>query len=144
MRPPLHSTAILDTKSRHKSLSNSLTLALISHPEELPSGSIDRACHTLGPKPKVCLCFQTSVPTALANTPSRQGPLEPHRPTVPAPLKETGPIPLVTTLQIRRNLQGPEGILIAESTLYKYVHLTQPEQLPPIQTGRQMSPETKD
>ena len=109
MRPPLHSTAILDTKSRDKSLSNRLTLALISHPEELPSGPIDRACHTLGPKLKACLCFQTSVPTALANTPSRQGPLEPHRPIVPALLKETGPIPLVTTLQIRRNLQGPRG-----------------------------------
>ena len=61
------------------------------------------------PQPKPGMCFQTSVPTALAHTPSALGPLEPHRTTVPALSKETLPIPLPTTLQIRRNRPDPRG-----------------------------------
>ena len=49
MRPPRDSTAIVDNKSRDKSLSKRLTLALLLYPEEFSSRSVDRACHTYFP-----------------------------------------------------------------------------------------------
>ena len=104
---PFHSP--LDTKSRDRSLKKGRTLALHSNPEQLPSRSVDGACHTLGPKPEPSLCFQTAGPAALSHTPSTLGPLEPQRRTVPALFKETLPIPLATNLQIRRMLQDPRG-----------------------------------
>lgn len=52
MRPPRHSTAIVDTKSREKSLNKCHTLNLSSYPEEFSSQSIDQACHTYVPKSK--------------------------------------------------------------------------------------------
>ena len=107
-----NSTALLDTKSRDRSLKKGRTLALHSNPEQLPSRSVDGACHTLGPKPEPSLCFQTSGPAALTHTPSTLGPLESQRRTVPALSKETLPIPLATNLQIRRMLQIPEAIPI--------------------------------
>ena len=133
MRPLQPSTAILFRKSRDKSLSNHLAHALRSYPEELPSRSVDRVCHTLGPKPKLSLYFQTTFPTAMAHTPSRLWPLEPHRRSVPGLSKETVPIPLATTLPIKRKLQDPRGH--PNSVRLPWTHrgnLTQAVQLPPL------------
>ena len=56
------------TQNPDRSLQKGRTLALHSNPEKPPSRSVDGACHTLGPKPKPSLCFQTSGPAALTHT----------------------------------------------------------------------------
>ena len=124
--------AIFDTKSRDIILRYHFPLARLSYAEELPSGSVDQACHTLGLKPKPNFCFPISVPTAMAHTPFRLGLLEPHHRMVPGLSKETVPIPLATTLQIRRKFQGPRGHPIVEDALDTQGILTQDEQLFPL------------
>ena len=96
-----HSTAIVDKKSRDQCLSKRLRLALSSYPEEFFSWFVAWACHTYVPKPKLSLCFQTSVLKVLGHTPSRLGPLEPHIRTVPTPCMEILPIRLSKIVQIR-------------------------------------------
>ena len=82
MKSPGNFTTMSDTISRDKLLRKSLTLALVSYPEEFSSGSVDQSCHTYDPKHKPSLCFQTTVQTALAYTPYRLMPLEPNLTTV--------------------------------------------------------------
>ena len=100
MRLPRHSTAISDTKSRDKSLSKCLRLALSLYPEEFFSWFIDRACHTYLPKAKLSLCFQTSVPKVLGHTPSRLGPQVSHIRTVSTQSMGILPIPLSKTVKL--------------------------------------------
>ena len=72
--PPLYYyTAIIDTKTTNKSLGFRPTLALISDPEHLASGTSDWACHTIEPDPKASWCFQTSVPRVLPHKPTSLG-----------------------------------------------------------------------
>ena len=104
-----HTTAIVDTKSRDKSLSKCLRLALSSYPEEFFSWFVDWACHTYVPKPKLSLCFQTSVLKVLGHTHFRLGLLEPHIRTVPTPCMGILHIPLSKIVQIRRTLQSTRG-----------------------------------
>ena len=104
-----HSTAIVDTKSRDKSLSKRLRLILSSYPEEFFLRFVDWACHTYVPKPKLSLCFQNSVLKVLGHTPSRLGPLEPHMSTVSTQSMGILPIPLSKIAQIRRTLYSPRG-----------------------------------
>ena len=70
------------------------------------------------PLPEPSLLFQTSVPTALANTASRLGPLEPYHRTMPALSWETLSIPLATHLQNMRNLKAPEDIPLPGASLH--------------------------
>ena len=65
-----------------------ITLTLFSNPEVFSSWSVDQSCHTYDPKHKPSLCFQTTVPTALAYTTYRLRPLEPNLRTVLALSKD--------------------------------------------------------
>ena len=127
-----HSTAIVDTKSRDQSLSKRLRLTLSSYPEELFSWFVYWACHTYVPKPKLSLCFQTSVLKVLGHTPSRLGPLESHIRNVPTQSMGILPIPLSKIVQIRRTLQVPEAIPICRALWTGKGGLTPAEHLPPL------------
>ena len=81
MKSPGNFTTISDTISTDKNLSQSLTIALFSYPEEF-SWSVDQSFHTYDPKHKPSLCFQTTGQTALAYIPYRLRPLEPNLTTV--------------------------------------------------------------
>ena len=82
MKSPGNFKTMSDTMSREKNMSKSLTLALFSYSEEFLSSSVDPSCHTYDLKHKPSLCFQTTVPTALAYTPYRLRALRPNLKTV--------------------------------------------------------------
>ena len=112
MRPPRHSTAIADTKSRDKSLSKRLRLAVSSYPEEFFSWFLDRVCHTYIPKPKLSLCFKTSVLKVLGHKPSMLGPLESHIRSAPTQSMGILPIPLYQLYKLGEPSKVPEAIPI--------------------------------
>ena len=94
----------------------------IQKPERLPltcSPLISRGSPLTGwrsglplpwPLAEPSLLFQPSDPTALANTASWLGPLEPFHRTMPPVSWETVSIPLAKHLQNMRNLKAPEDI----------------------------------
>ena len=108
MRPPLHSGANLDTKSRDKSLSYRLTLALNSDPKELPQGlQFGPAIPLALTLTRVCV-FKLLSPETWATDPPGWA-LPSHRQECSCPLKETVPFTVAQILQIMRSLHSPRG-----------------------------------
>ena len=75
MRPQLHEGAIM---AKNSSLSQRLILSLTSDAGDFDSASAEWACSALGSNPHTSWCFQTSVLTLLAYTPSLLGILGPQ------------------------------------------------------------------
>lgn len=101
---PLHEGSIVDANS---SLSQRLTLGLISEGGDPDSASTEWACRALGPKPNPSLRFQASIITLLAHKPPRVAILGAQRSTLPAHQKKSIAYGVAQKRQMRIHLLGP-------------------------------------